>query len=480
MQTARPLLHYYQFEKWMNDPNGLTYHNGYYHLFYQCNPSSKYWGNIGWGHAISENLITWCEQPHAFNASRGTMIFSGSSVSYAQGKSDTENLHNSLLAFYTICDYDADKLSQNDVFDIKSQRQHLSISSDDGKTWQDFHGNPIVDIGSTEFRDPKVVQIGENEWLMLIARSREHVIDFYLSTDLIKWQQVSTFSECPKKDGAWECPDLICLDKENNIWCLLLSVDSGFENNGSGTLYILGNLHNHYFISQPCYMRGRSFIRLDHGPDFFAPQSFYNAELTSPNLMLGWLNSWLYAKDMPAHNLPMMQSIVRELRLIKTIENSYLLSQIPKLESAKVIAQSGPIELRESFYNNTLFENVKGTFHLKTTISGLETDSAKITFDVGGDVVFAVFVNFIKSEINVARARGAFFSAEHETYTAEVLDIEDSFDIGILVDYHSVEIFVNRGTTVMSFRVPFPIDGVGINVSGMSNSSVFTYLLTEY
>ena len=200
-QKNRPQVHYFQFDNWMNDPNGLVVNNGVFHLFYQANPGSKDWGNIGWGHATSTDLIKWCNQPHALYASDTNMIFSGSAIC----SNKLLGYQEELVAFYTDCRYQYDDSGE---FLVQQQTQCIAYSCGKGIEWHQHESNPIIDINSADFRDPKVIPLDEGGWLMLVSRARKPAIDFYTSDNLKHWHLSSSFTDCDFRAGAWECPDL--------------------------------------------------------------------------------------------------------------------------------------------------------------------------------------------------------------------------------------------------------------------------------
>ena len=478
MATKTPKLHYFQYDKWMNDPNGLIFHNGIYHLYYQCNPDSKYWGNIGWGHATSEDLITWTEQPHALPAKPGAMIFSGS-IAAPDDAHSKGNEKASLYAFYTVCDYDPQRLQSDNVLDIQNQRQHLALSDDNGITWNEYRNNPLIHIGSTEFRDPKVQQLADGEWLMLVARSLDHKIDFYYSEDLLSWTLTSTFTQCPFQKGAWECPDLILLCPQENIWCLMLSVDRGFANNGSGVIYMLGNLVDKAFVINTAYMGGNAYVRLDHGPDFFAPQSFFhNGQLSKP-LMLGWLNSWLYAKEMPAQSLPMMQSVPRELGLVKVDDQCYLLSQHPALSQAKV-SESSTQTVSGLYSQQALFSDIPGTFLWEAEIHNFDQGQLSLSIVDAELSLVTIVIDSDEKTMRISRHTGDFFEAANTDYEAPYLSLTSMMDISILADCHSVEIFVNQGTTVFSLRLSSAMDNVSLLAESTASNLKLQSTLSQF
>jgi sucrose-6-phosphate hydrolase SacC (GH32 family) len=233
----------------MNDPNGLVLHAGEYHLFYQHNPLGDVWGDIGWGHAVSRDLVSWEELPVAIPALGDEMVFSGSAVM------DGERM----VAIYTSAREGR-------------QVQCLACSSDRGRTFTRFAGNPVLDIGLSDFRDPKVFA-WEGGWVMAVALSLERTIRFFRSPDLVTWSFAGDFTWA--LDGVWECPDVFRLDGR---WVLIVSVEPR-------VWYWVGDFDGSTFVAS-------TEPRLvDHGPDFYAAQTW------DGEVLIAWMNHWAHARS---------------------------------------------------------------------------------------------------------------------------------------------------------------------------------------
>ncbi|MGI9198451.1 MAG: glycoside hydrolase family 32 protein [Candidatus Nanopelagicaceae bacterium] len=259
---ARPVKHFTPARNWINDPNGLIYFDGFFHIYFQHNPFGNQWGHMSWGHAKSKDLVTWQELPVAIPEQTDYMIFSGSAVF------DSEN--NRLAAFYT-------------AHKEQNQSQHLAFSYDGGNTWELYEDNPILDLNLADFRDPKVFKY-QDHWIMVVAKSKLLKLSLFKSKDLSNWQHLSDF-EVPGITEIYECPDLINL---GDCWVLFLSTNPGGIAGGSGMHYQLGNFDGKNFIST------NSPKPLDYGPDYYAAVTFSNF---SKPISLGWMNNWDYAND---------------------------------------------------------------------------------------------------------------------------------------------------------------------------------------
>lgn len=249
-EPFRPQYHFTPERNWMNDPNGMVYYEGEYHLFYQYNPFGNKWGHMSWGHAVSADLAHWKHLPLALSEENGVMIFSGSVVVDWKNSSGfgTGNLPP-LVAIYT-----GHRPSDG------RQSQCLAYSNDRGRTWTKFAGNPVIDIGSTDFRDPKVIWHEPTaRWVMAVSLSVERKVRFYGSSDLKAWEYLSDFGPAGSTSGIWECPDLFPLPVEgrrrSDAWGLIVNVGSGAPAGGSGCQYFVGTFNGREFrldeASQP-------------------------------------------------------------------------------------------------------------------------------------------------------------------------------------------------------------------------------------
>ena len=243
-EQYRPQFHYTPAKNWMNDPNGLVYHEGEYHLFYQHNPSGNQWGNMSWGHAVSADLVHWTELPVAIPQDDEEMVFSGSAVVDKENTSGFGTKDNpAMVAVYTRLDK---------ATGIQSQA--LAYSTDRGRTFTKYADNPVIDIGSRDFRDPKVFWYEPGrEWIMSVALSAEHKVRFYRSSDLKTWEYLSDFGPAGATGGVWECPDLFPLavdgDKKKTKWVLLVNMNPGGIAGGSANQYFTGTFDGTRFVA---------------------------------------------------------------------------------------------------------------------------------------------------------------------------------------------------------------------------------------
>jgi fructan beta-fructosidase len=243
-EQYRPQVHFSPTQNWMNDPNGLIWYKGQYHLFFQYNPSGNTWGNMSWGHAVSTDLVHWKQLPVAIPQDDQEMIFSGSVVLDTNNTTGFGTEANPpLVAVYT---------SAQKATGI--QQQALAYSTDGGTTWKKYAGNPVLNINSQNFRDPKVFWYAPTKsWLMAVALADQHKISFYSSPDLKHWTHQSDFGPAGATGGVWECPDLFPLPVDGNPnktkWVLAVNLNPGGIAGGSGAQYFVGNFDGKHFTS---------------------------------------------------------------------------------------------------------------------------------------------------------------------------------------------------------------------------------------
>lgn len=276
----RPKIHFTPARNWINDPNGLIFHEGLFHIYFQHNPFENKWGHMSWGHATSKDLINWQEMPIAIPEQADHAIFSGSAV--------FDYKSNRIAAFYT-------------AHKEQNQSQHLAFSADGGNTYQLFESNPVLDLNLADFRDPKVFPF-KDHWIMVVAKSKLLKLSFFKSTDLINWEFLSDYV-MPGISEIYECPDLIEI---NGDWVLFLSTNPGGPAGGSGMHYVIGEFNGREFVANT------EPKPLDYGPDYYAAVTFSNCE---ERISLGWMNNWDYANSRDLSAQPWNGSMTSARRL---------------------------------------------------------------------------------------------------------------------------------------------------------------------
>ena len=286
-EQHRPQFHFSPEKGWMNDPNGLVYYEGEYHLFYQYYPDSTVWGPMHWGHAISKDLTTWEHLPIALYPDSLGYIFSGSIVIDENNTAGFQTgIEKPLVAIFTIHDMVKEKAGRKD-----KESQGIAYSLDKGRSWTKYNKNPVLpNKGDTDFRDPKVFwHEPTKHWVMPLAVGQH--LEIFTSPNLKDWTKTGEFGQ---KDGShggvWECPDIISLNTNEGIekWILIQNIGRGAVNGGSGTQYFVGNFDGKTFINDNS---PETKLWLDYGADNYAGVTWFNAP-NNEKLFIGWMSNW--------------------------------------------------------------------------------------------------------------------------------------------------------------------------------------------
>jgi fructan beta-fructosidase len=337
LERHRPGFHYSPARNWLNDPNGLVWYDGEYHLFYQYNPHGPDWGNMSWGHAVSPDLVRWVELPVAIPCTDGEHVFSGSVVvdhrntsGFGRGGSPA------MVAIYTTHDPDSGR-----------QAQGLAVSHDRGRTWSRYAGNPVLDLGRSDFRDPKVTWYEPGGyWLMVVAQADRRIVQLYASDDLVTWRHLSDFGPAGATAGVWECPDLFPLPVEGDhgetAWVLVVSVGDGAVAGGSGVQYFVGDFDGTTFTlrhEDRDAGDGEAGVVpatwLDFGADYYASVSFGDTP-DGERVLIGWMNNWAYAAATPTEAFRGAMSVPRVHRLARVDGRLRLVQRpVPALEALR-------------------------------------------------------------------------------------------------------------------------------------------------
>ena len=432
-ELHRPLFHFTPREHWMNDPNGMIYYNGTYHLFYQYHPYSSVWGPMHWGHATSKDLLKWDHQPIALYPDKNGMIFSGSAV---WDKNNTSSLGTSgkgpLVAIFT---YHNDSLAKSGsrVF----QSQGIAYSNDDGTTWTKYQGNPVLgNPGINDFRDPKVFWHEDSKkWIMALAVfDRVH---FYGSNNLKTWEKLSEFGlGYGVKNVLWECPDLFSLEyKGKTIWVLLSNINPGGPNKGSSTQYFVGSFDGKTFQPYDQEIRWADF-----GPDEYAGVTWSNTG--DRRIFTGWMSNWLYAQVVPTEKWRSALTVARELS-IKEVGGKFYLSSLPVKELNKYKGSNVPVQQGSISYDGTALIEV-------STIAAND-----FSFRISNNNGEYIEVGFEKNEnrfyIDRTQSGKTDFHKEFaQKSVANRISTANTINLKLLLDRTSVELFADDGLNVMS------------------------------
>ncbi|OQP56698.1 glycoside hydrolase family 32 protein [Niastella populi] len=446
-ERHRPQIHFSPKQKWTNDPNGMVYHNGTWHLFFQHYPDSTIWGPMHWGHATSKDLVHWQEQPIALYPDSLGYIFSGSAV---VDKNNTAGFgKNALVAIFTHHDPQGEKEKRNNF-----QNQSIAYSTDEGRTWTKYAGNPVLkNPGITDFRDPKVCWYEpQKKWIMTLATKDR--ITFYSSPDLKGWTKESEFGkELGAHGGVWECPDLFQLDDDNGkkVWVLIVSINPGGPNGGSATQYFLGDFDGSRFAPVDTNTRW-----IDYGPDNYAGITWSNTG--NRKIFLGWMSNWLYANIVPATTWRNAMTIARELKLKRTGNEMYVASEpvaeLKKIQSKPVVLHN--IQVQKSF--DVASKAGKITFPARLDLNFEKNSDYSIVLsnDAGEEV--AIGYNKAQQQYYIDRSRSGQTNFQKDfpaRHVAPRLSKAGSMDLSLILDVNSVEMFADSGLTVMT-SIYFP------------------------
>jgi len=481
-ENYRPLYHFSPRKGWINDPNGLLYLDGTWHLFFQYYPHAPIHGPMYWGHATSCDLVCWQEQPVALCPQGSIYMFSGSAVvDYGNTSGFGDGTTPPLVAIYTAHD-----IAETDPNQVENQA--LAYSLDGGMTWAQYAGNPVLQSpGLPDFRDPKVSWDAEcGRWLMVLAAGDR--VHFYESADLINWRFLSEFgAECGAHGGVWECPDLFSLPVKNEFWedgldaddsegcapekekwVLLVSINPGGPNEGSATQYFVGDFDGTTFTldeSQPC----ASARWVDWGRDNYAGVLFNNVP-GDRRVMIGWMSNWDYAAELPsaADGWLGQMTIPRELSLVVNSEGYVLKSYpVPELfarrEQGSRLFRCGKVEVANEEVPMIPFGELdlkRGM--IKVSLHGLGAGQSTITFRNPWGQELRLGVN------NVEGSASAELFVDRSDAGSEVLPknfpvplmvaplaggMRNSMRMLLCLDKTSLECFANRGERCVTASV---------------------------
>jgi fructan beta-fructosidase len=438
-EQYRPQIHFSPKEHWTNDPNGMVYSNGTYHLFFQYYPNGTTWGPMHWGHAKSKDLIHWEELPIALYPDSLGYIFSGSAVVDSNNTSGFgRDGKKALVAIFTHHDPKGEKAAKNNF-----QNESLAYSLDEGNTWTKYSGNPVLkNPGIRDFRDPKVMWYGkEKKWVMTLA-TLDH-ITFYSSANLKDWKKESEFGkEVGAHGGVWECPDLFPLELNGKVyWVLIVNLNPGGPNGGSATQYFIGDFDGNKFTAVSNEIKW-----LDYGPDEYAGITWSNTG--SRKIFLGWMSNWQYANQVPTKKWRNAMTISKELGL-KSINGRIFVTSKPVKELAAI--EGRPVDAN-SLLKGKSITGIPDQFLLQFNIKNIHDYSIILSNDAGQKLIIGYdnskkhyFIDRSKSGITVFNPEFA------KTAFAPRLNANaSSSNIQLVVDASSVELFADSGLTIMT------------------------------
>jgi fructan beta-fructosidase len=443
-EPYRPQLHFSPQAHWMNDPNGMVYYKGVYHLFFQYYPGGIVWGPMHWGHAESRDLIHWKQLPIALYPDSLGYIFSGSAVVDSNNTSGFgKNGKVPLVAIFTHHDPKGEKAGTNNF-----QNESIAYSLDNGKSWTKYAGNPVVkNPGIRDFRDPKVMWYAAGKkWIMTLATKNR--ITFYSSPDLKNWNKESEFGlDKGAHGGVWECPDLFPLKLGGKTrWVLTVNIGSGGPNGGPATQYFTGDFDGNKFVAADDKTRW-----LDYGPDEYAGVTWSNTG--SRKIFLGWMSNWEYANQLPTATWRNAMTIPRDLAL-KNVNGNILAASEPvkKLSSLKTGGFAVKKVIVDGLYNLTRkIGRADGQYELKFNIARLKDFSVILSNKAGEELVIGYNSKTNHYYIDRTKSGKVDFSKYFAgNFEAPRFVTGPSSDFTLVIDNSSVEFFADGGLSVMS------------------------------
>lgn len=469
----RGIYHFSPKEKWMNDPNGMVFFKGEYHLFYQHHPFGTTWGPMHWGHAVTKDLVTWEELPVALSPDEHGMIFSGSAVVDWNNTSGFFDDEPGLVAIFT---HHLEVPNGNPI-----QRQSLAYSKDNGRTWIKYEGNPVLEHESiVDFRDPKVFWHEQTKgWVMIVACGQ--TVCLYRSPNLKDWTLGSEFGAgIGSHDGVWECPDLFPLavngDAKQEKWVMLVSIgaDPAFKE-GSRTQYFTGDFDGSTFVPDDA---SHTVRWIDHGRDNYAGVSWSDIPAEDGRrLFMGWMSNWMYANQTPTEGYRGAMTIARELTLeMRNGEVTLIQRPARELEQARTpILTLQDVSIREA--NAQL--NALQLVHYEIEAKWVSEFSVQFALRSNASNQTVVGIDASQGEVYVDRSRSGIVGF-HEHFVgrhaASVQAVDGVQHLRIYVDSSSVEVFAHDGQAVVTDLIYPDAEAKGISVHADHEDLVFSSL----
>ncbi|MGC5773701.1 PfkB family carbohydrate kinase [Paenibacillus pabuli] len=457
-ESFRPQFHYSPPAMWLNDPNGMVYFEGEYHLMYQHHPGNTVWGPMHWGHAVSKDLVKWETLPVALVPDHNGAIFSGSAVVDWNDTSGLFDGESGLVAIFTHADIYPDS-------DRPRQRQSLAYSKDKGRSWIPYSENPILsDAEITDFRDPKVFWMEEaGLWIMVLACG-DH-IRFYRSANLKDWDFASEFG---KTDGAhygvWECPDLFELSIDGSTskkWVLLVSIgDNPDYPEGSKTQYFIGSFDGLEFINENT---PDTVLWLDEGRDNYAAVSWSDIpEEDGRRVIIGWMNNWKYANQIPTASWRGAMTLPRLLSLTNRNGN-VVLSQMPVQEIEQLRKETHSwSDVAVTSESPFIYEANEDLLEIEVDLDVHSGDEVHIKLKSSGQYETIIGYDPEREWLFIDRSKSGLtdfnpsFACKHG---ARLVPENGNIKLRIWVDRSVIEVFANDGIVALTDQV-FPVNPI--------------------
>jgi len=448
-EKYRPAYHHTPLYGWMNDPNGMFYKDGKWHLYYQYNPYGSKWQNMTWGHSVSGDLVNWEHLPLAIEPDGLGAIFSGSCAIDPEGTAGYGP--GAVVAMYTSAG--------------KSQVQSLAGSKDGGLTFDKYDGNPVLP-NETEARDPNMWWNADTkQWTMILAHALDHEMQIFTSPNLKEWTLQSAFGKgIGAQDGVWECPDLFKLpapDGKGSKWVLICNINPGGPFGGSATQYFIGDFDGKTFKADTDKNGNVPTKWMDYGKDHYATVSWSDAP-DGRRVVIGWMSNWEYAAEVPTQQFRSANTLAREMKLFKGADGDIYLASAPAKEldglRDKIVAESGKATLGTTPLKFEIPASTEGLYEIVTTIESGKKSKTEITLgnNAGEKAVITYDAANRTASFDRTEAGLSDFSQSFPAVTVAPTHEKDGrIELRIFVDRSSVEVFGNDGEFVMTNLV-FP------------------------
>lgn len=441
VEKYRPSYHHTPAYGWMNDPNGMFYKDGVYHLYFQYNPYGSMWGNMHWGHSTSTDLVNWKNEGVAIAPDAIGTIFSGSCVVDHNNTSGFGK--DAVVAFYT----SAKQTPWGDC-----QTQSMAYSLDNGKTFIKYENNPILTSSEKDFRDPKVFWYAPKEhWVMMLAVGQH--MEIYSSKNLKDWTKESEFGEgygC--HGGVWECPDLVELPIEGTKerkWVLICNINPGGPCGGSATQYFVGDFDGSAFTND--YPEETKWM--DYGKDHYATVTWNNAP-DGRCIAIGWMSNWQYANNVPTRQYRSANTIARDLSLFKQ-DGSVFLKSEPCKEMVDARKNARQIKTVNVAKTETILlspQSDNGAYEVEFSINPGKSKEVSFVLSNGKGEKVLMTYDVVKKTFAIDRTKSGevSFSNDFPAVTEMSLSKSKELKLRLFVDKSSIEAFVDNEKFVMT------------------------------
>lgn len=445
-EKFRPAYHHTPLYGWMNDPNGMFYKDGEWHLCYQWNPYGSKWQNLSWGHSVSRDLIHWEHRPDAVIEPDGLgMIFSGSSAVDRSGSAGFGK--DAVVAMYTSA--------------AASQIQSLAWSDDNGETFTKYDGNPVLTLDS-EARDPNMFWGAErNVWILVLAHALDHEMLIFSSPDMKDWTLESSFGRgLGAQDGVWECPDLFELPvngESGKKWVLLCNLNPGGPFGGSATQYFIGDFDGKTFTSDTDDSGKVPTKWLDYGKDHYATVSFSDAP-DGRRTVIGWMSNWQYAPEVPTMQFRSANTLPREMGIFRAPDGQLYVSSTPSPEVDALRGALVKSVSKTSLGSKARTYSIPELCEIDMEISPKKAESVEIELsNAAGEKVVMIY-DAKSDSLSFDRRKSGIvdFSQDFPAVTVSPAYTDgDKVGLRIFIDRSSIEVFGKDGRFAMTNLV-FP------------------------